>query len=98
MADIENGMYPGDDYVDPNSLPTFPFQYVTAMLKGQVCEFKMKGGNAQSGGLTTTYDGVRPQHNDYNPMKLQGAIILGTGGDNSLGGAQPVPSITAPCQ
>jgi hypothetical protein len=29
------------------------------------------------------YDGARP--NGYNPMKKQGAIILGIGGDNSNG-------------
>jgi hypothetical protein len=28
---------------------------------------------------------VRPQHNNYNPMKLQGSVILGTGGDDSDG-------------
>jgi hypothetical protein len=31
----------------------------------------------------TMYDGARP--NGYNPMKKQGAIILGIGGDNSNG-------------
>ena len=51
----------------------------------RVCEFSLKGGNAQSGKLTALYDGVRPQHNNYNPMKLQGSIILGTGGDDSDG-------------
>merc|ERR1712060_1008700 len=56
------------------------------MLKGKFCEFSIKGGNAQSGKLTTSYDGVRPQHNFYSPLKLQGSIILGTGGDNSAGG------------
>jgi hypothetical protein len=38
-------------------------------------------GNAQSGDLTTMYDGPRP--NGYTQMKKQGAIVLGTGGDNS---------------
>ncbi|MFP5266132.1 MAG: arabinofuranosidase catalytic domain-containing protein [Acidobacteriota bacterium] len=38
-------------------------------------------GNAQSGGLTTT--GVIPLPKRYQPMKQEGAIILGTGGDNS---------------
>lgn len=38
-------------------------------------------GNAQSGGLTTT--GVIPLPNGYQPMKQEGAIILGIGGDNS---------------
>ena len=93
QADIENGMYAGDDYIDPNTLPTWRLPYVSAFLKGRYCEFSMKGANAGSaaaaGGrnnsLVTTYDGVRPQHNNYSPMKLQGSIILGTGGDNSAG-------------
>lgn len=38
-------------------------------------------GNAQSGGLTTT--GVIPLPAGYQPMQQEGAIILGTGGDNS---------------
>ena len=34
------GMYAGDDYIDPNALPTWhSVSYVTAMLKGQYCEF-----------------------------------------------------------
>ena len=41
----------------------------------------MKAGDAQKGDLATKYAGTRP--NGYYPMKLQGAIILGIGGDNS---------------
>ena len=42
-----------------------------------------EAGNAQVGALQTVYDGPRPAH--YSPMKKQGAIILGIGGDNSDG-------------
>ena len=38
-------------------------------------------GNAQTGTLTST--GTIPLPAVYQPMKLEGAIILGTGGDNS---------------
>ncbi|MBV9760900.1 MAG: hypothetical protein JO340_10080 [Acidobacteriaceae bacterium] len=38
-------------------------------------------GNAQSGTLTTT--GVIPLPNGYQPMRQEGAILLGIGGDNS---------------
>ena len=38
-------------------------------------------GNAQSGALMTT--GVIPLRQGYQPMKQEGAIILGIGGDNS---------------
>jgi hypothetical protein len=41
---------------------------------------KLKG-DATTGKLQTMYEGVRP--NGYHPMKKQGAIILGIGGDNS---------------
>ena len=38
-------------------------------------------GNAQEGELRTMYDGARPT--GYTKIKKQGAIVLGTGGDNS---------------
>jgi hypothetical protein len=51
------------------------------MVIGRSGSFALMGGNAQTGTLTSFYDGVRP--NGYNPMKKQGAIILGIGGDNT---------------
>ena len=57
--------------------------YVTAMVTGRSGSFAIKGGNSQSGTLTTLYDGARPATTGYNPMKKEGAIILGIGGDNS---------------
>ena len=51
------------------------------MVKGKAGGFALKGGDAQAGALTTMYDGARPS--GYDPMKKQGAIILGIGGDNS---------------
>lgn len=33
---------------------------------------------------TTFYDGVRPD--GFNPMRKEGAIVLGVGGDNTDGG------------
>lgn len=47
----------------------------------------MKGGDSQTGKLTTLYAGARPQHGRYNPMRKQRSIIMGTGGDNSNDGA-----------
>ena len=40
--------------------------------------YAIRVGNAQSGGLTTAYDGKAPGNWD-----LEGAVLLGTGGDNS---------------
>jgi hypothetical protein len=50
------------------------------MLKNNgTSRFAIKGANAQSGGLTTLWNGALPP--GYSPMKKQGAIILGSGGD-----------------
>jgi len=43
--------------------------------------FAIYQGNAQSGGLTST--GIIPLPKGYQPMRQEGAIILGIGGDNS---------------
>ena len=43
----------------------------------------IKGGDAQTGELKVYWDGARAP--GYAPMKKQGAIILGIGGDNSDG-------------
>ena len=51
------------------------------MIEGGANQWEILGGNADSGSLSTDFNGVRPS--GYNPMKKQGAIILGIGGDNS---------------
>jgi hypothetical protein len=91
-ADLENGVYKSDQggWQSQNiSVPTAKSmvgKFVTAMLKGPAeNKFGLKGGDAQSGKLITTWDGSRPK-SGYYPKKLQGAIILGTGGDGSNGG------------
>ena len=55
--------------------------YITAMVKGGSNGFALKGADATAGPLKSLYDGARPAH--YQPMKKQGSIILGIGGDNS---------------
>ena len=73
--DMENGIY--------GRLPVPPgTRFVTDMgaNDGQH-SYAIYQGNAQSGSLTTT--GVIPLPKRYQPMKQEGAIILGTGGDNS---------------
>jgi hypothetical protein len=57
---------------------------VTAIVKGEPNHWAIRGGNAQSGGLSTMFDGPRPA--GYHPMKKEGAILLGIGGDNSVTG------------
>ena len=82
MADLENGVYAGGSTAVASTNTSLVASYVTAMLKGPSGNrFVLKGGDAQSGGLATLYDGARPA--GYSPQKKQGAIILGIGGDNS---------------
>jgi len=73
--------------------------FVTALIIGDSCtgvagcgtsptakaggRFAILGGDATTGTLKTMYDGIRPTLPGYVPMKKQGSIILGTGGDNS---------------
>ena len=94
-ADLENGMFKGNaggwQYGDTHKTPWPTAQsviadYATAFLKGPSDNtFKLKAGNAKEGELTTMWDGSRPSPG-YSPKSLQGAIILGTGGDGSNGG------------
>ncbi len=85
MADLENGLFSGvNQHLNSND-PTVNYRYLTAMVKGQPNQWAIRGGNAQSGGMSTFYSGVRPNVAGYNPMHKEGAIILGIGGDNSKG-------------
>jgi hypothetical protein len=80
QADLEYGLYPGGSSKWNSMQMAFNSAYVTAMLKNDgTTRFALKGGNAQSGSLTTLWDGALP--NGYSPMKKQGAIVLGSGGD-----------------
>ena len=83
MADMENGLYSGSNAGYNANDPTTSDRFTTAMIEGGANQWAILGGNAQSGSLATDFSGVRPP--GYNPMKKQGAIILGTGGDNSKG-------------
>jgi len=86
MADMENALW-GADVVVSNE-PSIHHEFVTAMIKGDVSRnasghWAIKGGDAQKGPLKVYWDGARAK--GYAPMKKQGAIILGIGGDNSDG-------------
>jgi len=91
-ADLENGVFKSDkggwqsQSVMVPSAKSVNANFAIAMLKGPSGNhFTLKGGDAQSGKLVTMWDSVRPSPG-YSPKKLQGAIILGTGGDGSNGG------------
>jgi hypothetical protein len=83
MADLENGLYSGVNAGLNSNDPTVNFRYTTAIIKGEPNHWSIRAANAQSGSLSTFYNGARPNVAGYNPMRKEGAIILGTGGDNS---------------
>jgi len=87
MADLENGLFSGVNAGYNAGDPTVNHRYLTTIVKGQPNHWAIRAGDAQSGNLSTFYDGVRPNVAGYNPMKKEGAIILGIGGDNSNGSA-----------
>jgi hypothetical protein len=82
MADLENGLFTGQNANLNAANTSVSTDYVTALIKGKAGKWGIKVGDSQSGTLKTMYEGARPA-NGYDPMKKEGAIILGTGGDNS---------------
>lgn len=90
MADLEAGLFSGYDAKENAGDPTIDrWRFVTAVVDGGGGNrWDLRGGNAQDGGLTTFYSGVRPgsrTDDRYFPMHKQGAVLLGTGGDNGNG-------------
>src|ERR1051325_3836473 len=87
MTDQENNLV---GCVNPDgskfcaNLPSINWRFVTAMAKGEPHHWTSLGGDAQRGDLRVMFDGPRVDHT-YDPMRKQGAILLGNGGDNSVG-------------
>jgi len=65
-----------------SKLPTVTWRFVTAIAKGEPHHWTSMGGDAQHGELSIMFDGPRV-NSTYDPMRKQGAILLGNGGDNS---------------
>lgn len=85
QADLENGLFAGGNGSNMDNKGN-PSAFVTALIKNDGRNrYAIKGGNTQSGSLTTWYSGPEPNRGGYSPMHQEGAIILGTGGDNSNG-------------
>jgi len=82
-ADLENGLFSGGNGSNLANKGNGS-NFVTALLKndGQTT-YALKGGDSQSGGLSTWYSGALPNLGGYTPMQQEGGIVLGTGGDNS---------------
>ncbi|MFI1993469.1 arabinofuranosidase catalytic domain-containing protein [Actinoplanes sp. NPDC020271] len=80
QADLEWGLFPGGSSSWNPNQRAFTSKFVTATLKNNgTSRFAIKGSNAQSGSLSTLWDGALPS--GYGPMRKQGAIVLGSGGD-----------------
>jgi hypothetical protein len=85
MTDQENnlvGCVNQDESKSCANLPTTSWRFVTAMAKGKPHQWATLGGDAQRGDLKVMFDGPRID-SSYDPMRKQGAILLGNGGDNS---------------
>jgi len=91
MGDLENGMFSGEGLSNNANDPTITFQWLTAIVKGKPGHWAIRAGDAQTGSLATYFDGGRPKDatgtttRNYDPMSKEGAIVLGSGGDNSNG-------------
>jgi hypothetical protein len=91
MSDQENNLVgcvnesPNDKYCP--DLPIITWRFVTATMDGEPHHWRTMGGDAQKGDLKIMFDGPRVKNprNSYDPMRKQGAILLGNGGDNSNG-------------
>jgi hypothetical protein len=86
MADLENGLFAGGNGTNTNNTGRNS-AFVTAMVKMNSTNYAIKDANASSGGLKTDYNGPLPTTSGYRPLRLEGAIILGIGGDNSKSSA-----------
>jgi hypothetical protein len=87
MTDQENnlvGCVTSDRSKLCTDIPSVTWRFVTAMAKGEPHHWTSLGGDAQQGALKVMFDGGRVDQS-YDPMRKQGAILLGNGGDNSNG-------------
>ncbi|MGC8550253.1 MAG: arabinofuranosidase catalytic domain-containing protein [Acidobacteriaceae bacterium] len=87
MTDQENNLV---GCVNPDGsklcvkLPNVYWRFVTATANGEPHHWESMGGDAQQGRLRVMFSGPRVNE-QYDPMRKQGAILLGNGGDNSNG-------------
>src|SRR5436190_655473 len=88
MTDQENNLVgcvnPGSTSKLCADLPNISWRFATAIAKGEPHHWTSMGGDAQRGPLSVMFDGPRIDVT-YDPMRKQGAILLGNGGDNSVG-------------
>src|ERR1700760_4496528 len=88
MTDQENNLVgcvnPGAESKLCPNLPSETSRFLTAVAKGEPHQWESEAGDAQQGALATMFSGPRVD-SSYDPMRKQGGIVLGNGGDNSNG-------------
>lgn len=85
-ADLENGLFMSDEGLNLDRRDRGrPGPYVTAVLRNNGQNYlALKSGDARNGALALDYAGPEPQNKaGYSPLHQEGAIVLGTGGDDS---------------
>jgi non-reducing end alpha-L-arabinofuranosidase len=90
MSDQENNLVGCVTDSPTNKLcdiPVITWRFVAATMDGEPHHWRTMGGDAQRGEMQVIFDGPRVQNprSSYDPMRKQGAIIMGNGGDNSNG-------------
>ncbi len=83
MGDFEDGVWSGGTGVSTTTnanLPASAMPYAMGVLKTDATTYAIRVGNAQSGALTTAYNGATPTSLVW---QMKGGIVLGIGGDNS---------------
>lgn len=82
------------------NLKSITWRFVMATADGEPHHWRSMGGDARQGALEVMFDGprIKNDRSSYDPMRKQGAILLGNGGDNSVGsqGTYYEGAMTAP--
>ncbi len=81
MGDFEGGVWAGGSGAATANNPSNPsekIQFAFGILKTTSGKYTIKAADATTGSLTTAYDGASPK-----TWSNGGAVVLGTGGDNS---------------
>ncbi|HTJ68315.1 MAG TPA: arabinofuranosidase catalytic domain-containing protein [Actinospica sp.] len=82
QADMENGVYMGNGSTANPANVSENSKFITAVLRNNgTSQFALDGGDATQSTLTSLYSGALPS--GYAPMKQEGGIGLGVGGDQS---------------
>jgi hypothetical protein len=96
MTDQENNLVgcvnPGSTSKLCPNLPNITSRFVTAVAKGQPHQWASLGGDAQTGTLSTMFNGPRVD-STYDPMRKQGAIVRATAATTAT--ARRAPSMRA---